>query len=565
MTTRSRIPIVVAVLAGLGLSAVARNFAATSRARGAMQTGQSPAAAIGRFDSYTLALLLGGLRGPLVMMLWTSSETQKTERNLADFDTKVEWIRLLQPEFDSVHIFQIWNKAYNISVQMTSLSNKYLTIIDALKYARDVDSERPDNINILVAEAQILFDKLGGSNEKAYYRKRVRDESFQPAAGAKPRHNGLDPVIDASGMLLPKYVDKTRNIPAAPESVSPVVNDPSDNLDGSELQFLKPFQPFKQGVSPLALGYNYYKRAQVLQDTGRQRHLQLSDMVVDSRPALSLKGWSEEEWERARRFECAAFGINAPAGAERLSLEMPTAQITPETKPASPADIDNAIFCYETAVKTGEASLKEYNRHLSNRNYALGHSTYDSHIDNLLAEDATCAADLQYLKAIKATDPQERKTLLADARLKYREATDRFGLIVAKYYVEESLAPHLYPQGTARLALKYDPSRPGMLTQMAIQGAAIMAQNPNADSYGEDRGEYMTYITRNIHRLEKIDAVLGPLPTPPGANPSSAPTSPSSRKDAAPLGGSSAGVHRRNVPESAELAAVASAGIGGRP
>ena len=38
-------------------------------------------------NSFALALLLGGLRGPLVMFLWTSSETQKTERNLEDFDT----------------------------------------------------------------------------------------------------------------------------------------------------------------------------------------------------------------------------------------------------------------------------------------------------------------------------------------------------------------------------------------------------------------------------------------------------------------------------------------------
>src|SRR5215510_12446554 len=90
-------------------------------------------------NSYALALLLGGLRGPLVMFLWSSSETQKTENNLEDFDSKVEWIRLLQPEFDSVLIFQVWNKAYNISVKMTSLGNKYITILDALELPHKAD------------------------------------------------------------------------------------------------------------------------------------------------------------------------------------------------------------------------------------------------------------------------------------------------------------------------------------------------------------------------------------------------------------------------------------------
>ena len=48
MTTRTRIPIVVAVLAGLGISAVARNLAANSRDRGNQQSGQSTGSAIGR-------------------------------------------------------------------------------------------------------------------------------------------------------------------------------------------------------------------------------------------------------------------------------------------------------------------------------------------------------------------------------------------------------------------------------------------------------------------------------------------------------------------------------------
>ena len=77
------------------------------------------------------------------MILWSSSETQKSEKNLEDFDTKVEWIRLLQPEFDTVHIFQIWNKAYNISVQMAAVQNKYTTILDALEYAQRVEDQRP--------------------------------------------------------------------------------------------------------------------------------------------------------------------------------------------------------------------------------------------------------------------------------------------------------------------------------------------------------------------------------------------------------------------------------------
>lgn len=175
-----------------------------------------------QLDSYTLGLLLGGLRGPLVMTLWSSSETQKSERNLEDINTKIELIRLLQPEFDSVHLFQIWNKAYNLSVQMANLPSKYAMILDAIDYANNTRAGK-ENINLESAVGGIYFDKLGGASEKAYYRARVRDESQPPraqvkitfpssrrdefiraalAAGAEPRRYTLRPEAVANGVQM---------------------------------------------------------------------------------------------------------------------------------------------------------------------------------------------------------------------------------------------------------------------------------------------------------------------------------------------------------------------------
>src|SRR6202012_4826803 len=104
---------------------------------------------LGNMDSFALALMLGGLRGPLVMFLWPAIENQKADHNLDDVDTMIEWVRLLQPEFASVHMFQMWNKAYNISAMMTSPANKYAVVLDALEYGANVDRDRPGDINIL--------------------------------------------------------------------------------------------------------------------------------------------------------------------------------------------------------------------------------------------------------------------------------------------------------------------------------------------------------------------------------------------------------------------------------
>src|SRR3712207_6046297 len=105
----------LAVMVGAALVAASLFRGATMRSSLYRQENNTFAAtdtSTKQFDSYTLGLLLGGLRGPLVMTLWSSSENQKGERNLEYINTKIELIRLLQPEFDSVHLFQIWNKAY---------------------------------------------------------------------------------------------------------------------------------------------------------------------------------------------------------------------------------------------------------------------------------------------------------------------------------------------------------------------------------------------------------------------------------------------------------------------
>ena len=186
-------------------------------------------------SSFSLALPLGNLRGPLVMFLWTSSEGQKREHNLADFDTKIEMIRQLQPEYVSVHIFQMWNKAFNISADMANLSDKYTTILDALDYGQRVDEQRPNDLNILSSLGRIWFDKLGDSHEKEYYTQRVMKETKwrkpeEPELhSAGMRRYRLEPMLDARGDIL---------APAAPHPPAAPIPDTSDGekYDGSQLQ-----------------------------------------------------------------------------------------------------------------------------------------------------------------------------------------------------------------------------------------------------------------------------------------------------------------------------------------
>lgn len=563
---RSRLPIVVLLLVSLLAAGLTRHWASVHRQSGVGAATRGSATGLSRMNSFALALLLGGLRGPLVMFLWPSAETQKQEKNLEDFDTKIEWIRLLQAEFDTVHIFQIWNKAYNISVQMANLGNKYRTILDALDYAHRVDAERPGNINTLTAIGQVYFDKLGNSAEKAYYRERVREESqarkpmvrvtlpearrqeftnLALAAGVparrisfsvpddadrvttviprtvadslqsrfsgegityvdrpRPQNNQnqpgwrrseMDQLLDAEGRILKEYLvprySRPADLPADAEF-----------LDGSELQFLPQYEPFPYGVSPLALAYNYYKRAQLLQKQYHQKHAQLSDIVVDSRPALSLKGWAEEEWERALRAELEAFG--KPTSTERVEMQAPTADLPLDAAVSARSLIDEAIFSYHRGARLTDDAIAEYERHLDYDKTNI--TIYLSHIDDMRAHGAMMRGDGDFLKAM--TDPAGRAALASSAAEHYRKAQRLYRIMLLQYYTPEEIAIRILPEGVNRGNIAEKNLSDEQLAGLIQRLDAAIPQDPAMYQSSEEYQEYRSYLERIDSRLKTLSS-----------------------------------------------------------
>jgi hypothetical protein len=497
---RGRTGTVVVLIIALIASGATRYWADLKREQDIPQHGESAAStSLSSMNSFALGLLLGGLRGPLVMILWTQSESQKTDKDLEGFDTRIEWIRLLQPEFDTVHIFQIWNKAYNISVQMASLANKYMVILDALDYAHSVDREKPEDINILAAIATVYFDKLGGSTEKLYYRKRIRAESLPHqtniARANDPgwRRTSLDPMLDDQFRILPSLLQ-----PPAGHSIP---QPGQEGNDGSELQYLAPWQPFPDGISPYGLAFNYWKRSEVLQNVGMQRHDQLSDVVIDSRPALSLKNWLEDEWEQGRRREAQAFQQNIPE--ERLDLEPIVANFSPSRAPEDKHAAELAVFAYRRAAKLGPAALAEYVRHISNT--PTNEGTYKSHMDEIRAESELCAADADYLAA-QLTPADQRGPLLTSARIHYERASYLYSLIILKYYTDDPYLKTTLPKGYMRFKTADHPGIEDLNAQQMAQATAavIAARGSRVDSHTEDLKEFYLYLGRAGARMKML-------------------------------------------------------------
>src|SRR5207237_6640777 len=110
---------------------------------------------------------------------------------------------------------------------------------------------------------------------------------------------------------------------------------------------------------------------------------------VDSRPALALKGWSEDEWEFGRRQELKAF--NVPLPEERGALEQPTADIAVDAPFSDPKVLQQAVFSYNLASRLSRDAIVEYERHL--RTFATHLLTYQSHMDSMRAQAPMLEAD----------------------------------------------------------------------------------------------------------------------------------------------------------------------------
>ncbi len=507
--------IVAVLIISLLASAGARYWADEKREVAIPHRGANAAASsLSGMNSFALGLLLGGLRGPLVMILWTESENNKGNKDLEGVDTQIEWIRLLQPEFDTVHIFQIWNKAYNISVQMANRANKYDVILSALDYANKVDAAKPDDINMVAAIGQLYFDKFGGASEKAYYRKRVRDETLPHVNLSKLRSQNsgwrrvsLDPMLDSSFNLLPelykpnpRYGPRPAGLPASEEW-----------YDGSQLQYLPKYQPFPDGISPYALAFSYYKRTEVLQNVQKQQHAQLGDMVIDSRPPLALKFWAEEEIEQARRRELQALGVPLKETADDDALQNDLGLLTADVPVDQPIVDANAlrlaIADYAHASVVIPDSLTEYVRHILL--FPQHEQQYRSYIDELKIEKELADADGLYLQAMVAP-AAERASTLAQAGPHYRQARWLTYQLILKYYAEaQYVLPSLPPGfGINRTTehkgiedLNYDQS------MSSLQKTDQLRAAKSRDNWvNPDRGEF----DRFLHRAGLRENVISP-------------------------------------------------------
>jgi hypothetical protein len=279
-------------------------------------------------------------------------------------------------------------------------------------------------------------------------------------------------------------------------------------------------------VPTLALSYNYYKRTQGLATLTQQRHLQIGSRVLDSRPAVALRQWSEEEWVRARRFELQAMGIALPPDPnDQLALELPTSGSGPDgATPLRDADrAQDALYCYDIAARLCDEAPREYRRHLTN--YGSFMRYYAADLDRLDGLSQMFRADHAYLSAMLATDDAARRdALLANAAAAYEAANARFNRMLLKYYVHASVLQRVAPPDVTRDNIDEQPMTVLQPIIDQLRNATSPQMVRDMVDYANVWYEYGHYIQRCMTRLARIRQA-SPATGAPAASAAPAPTS----------------------------------------
>ena len=129
-------------------------------------------------DVPTQAVLtvLGGFRGPYAVYLWIQVEEEKHRRQHFSLVDRYFKIASLQPDYDAVWVFHIWNLAYNISAQWHSMEHKYQWIRRAVEFGEEGHRRNPRSAEVMASLGNVYMDKLGLSQEAPHYRRRVRED-----------------------------------------------------------------------------------------------------------------------------------------------------------------------------------------------------------------------------------------------------------------------------------------------------------------------------------------------------------------------------------------------------
>lgn len=111
---------------------------------------------------------IGGFRGILSEIVWFRADRLQNEGRYAEMAQLANLLATLEPHTPEVWVYSAWNLAYNISVMMPTMEDRWRWVESALKLLRD-DGLRlnPQSAELHRELAWLFLSKIGGNVDEA--------------------------------------------------------------------------------------------------------------------------------------------------------------------------------------------------------------------------------------------------------------------------------------------------------------------------------------------------------------------------------------------------------------
>jgi hypothetical protein len=151
-------------------------------------------------------LALTGSRGFVVTALWLSAIEKQKRNDFHEFEQRVQMVTKLQPNFITPWIFQSWNIAYNVSVEMQGSGDMYYYIARGIQLLSEGERRNKKSPDMRYQIAFYYQNKFGVSDQVEVLRC-LFDLSCMPPSDRNP-NNLTRPTGEIDPDLFRRFCEK---------------------------------------------------------------------------------------------------------------------------------------------------------------------------------------------------------------------------------------------------------------------------------------------------------------------------------------------------------------------
>lgn len=138
---------------------------------------------------------LGGLRSLAAEIVWFRMDAMQEKGRYGELVQLSEWLTMLEPHESEVWVYSAWNMAYNISVRMPQVEDRWPWVHEAIRMLRDRGLEWNASSAAIYRELAFLFStKIGADIDSAapYYREKWKETVEKALAQGAWSELGMD-------------------------------------------------------------------------------------------------------------------------------------------------------------------------------------------------------------------------------------------------------------------------------------------------------------------------------------------------------------------------------------